>query len=557
MASSAGTSWPQDLVERPIRPWRLMLAAAVALAVLASACGSSNSPKAVSSASSTSLKPVNGGSLVVAVPAESDSWDPAKAEWAAAGTLVMSSVLEPLAAPNAQDGASPYLATSWIADQTFDRWQINLRHDVKFSDGTPFDANAVKLNFDTYVNGALTGQVLKPMIKDVRVLNPYAVVIDMKQPWAAFPSSYMTGAGAVMMAPKMINSSDQGATHPIGTGPFIFQGWTPGQSFKATRNPNYWQKGLPHLDSIEFRVITDDQTAVSSLQTGDVNMMLTQSAQSANQLAGSYNVVKNWDSEAVAVLNNTVASINGVPNPLSDIHARLALAYGTDQVALAKLEGAGVQTGTSPFARSSIWGMPDSQTGYVTYDPTKAKAELAKYEADSGQPALHISILTTPDQDAAKINQAVQAQWKKLGIKLDIIALQQPELIKRLISGTYETVYLHNYDYPDPDNEQVFWSSKTISGVGGVNINFSLYANPQIDKDLNQGRVSGYISQRQAAYRDLVKQLNAAALNIWLFRTPYSIIAAKNVHGLDQAKTVPFGNFSPKVWVANLWLSNS
>jgi peptide/nickel transport system substrate-binding protein len=540
------------------RPWQLLVAGAVALALLAAACGSSTGQKAGSQSTTTTVgKPVDGGSIVFAVPAESDTWNAATAEWAAAGTFVGSSVLEPLAKLNARDGADPWLATSWIADSTFDRWQINLRPNVMFSDGEPMDANAVKLNLDTYVHGALSGQVLGPMVQDVRVLNPLAVVVDLKQPWAAFPSSFLDGDAALMMAPAMIHSKDGGGTHPIGTGPFVFQSWTPGQSFKVTKNPHYWQKGLPHLDSIEFRVITDPSTAMSALQNGDINMMLSMDGQTPNRLAGSYNVIKNWDSESATVLTNTTPTVDGQFNPMSNIHARRALAYATDRDAIAKLEGGGVLTGTSPFAPSGIWGLPESETGYVSYDPAKAKQEVAAYEQDTHQPSLKLTMASVSDTDSLRINQAIQAEWRKVGIEVSIQAVDQAALIKKLVASDFETVYQRNYNYADPDNEMVFWDSSTAHGVGQININFSLYKSAQIDADLHAGRIDGYVNQRQAAYHDLVRQINAAVLDIWLYRTPYSIIADKNIHGLDVPKTVPFGNFEPKTWLADLWVSKN
>ena len=79
------------------------------------------------------------------------------------------------------------------------------------------------------------------------------------------------------------------------------------------------------------------------------------------------------------------------------------------------------------------------------------------------------------------------------------------------------------------------------------------YTTPQIETDLKTGRESGYESVRKSAYDDLVVQLNAAATNIWLYWNPYSLIANKKVHGLEKAGQVPFGNYSPKTWLGDLW----
>jgi ABC-type transport system substrate-binding protein len=546
-----------------IRPVHLVIAATLALTMLAAACGSSgtaqktsgNTPSSIGGRESANEKPIDGGSMVIAVPAETDSWNPAVAEWSQAGSLVGSSVLEPLAKLNSKGGADPWLATSWIADSTFDKWQINLRPNVKFQDGEPFDANAVARNFNTYVHGALTGQVLGPVFKDIKVTGPLQVVIEFNQPWAAFPSSYLDGGGSYMMAPAMIHSSDGGATHPIGTGPFVFQSWHQGDTFVTKKNPNYWQKGLPHLDSLTFKVISDESTAVAALQSGDINMMLSTSAQDANKLQSSDIVVKNWDSETVSALANTVSSINGTYNPMSNLHARLALAYATNRTAIAQHEGAGVQTATSPFSPDGVWGMPDSQNGYVDYDPQKAKQEVAAYEQQTGQSSLSVTLSAVSDQDTLSNVQELQAQWAAVGIKTTISTTDQPTIIKRLVAGECELVFLKSYNYPDPDVSKVFWESSTVSGVGGININFSMYKSAPIDHDLQQGMADGYASQRKAAYDDLVKQVNAAVLNIWLYRTPYSLIADPHVRGLNGARDAAFGNYEPKTWLGDLWLT--
>ncbi len=543
------------------RPVIGVIACLLALVLLGSACGSSSSTKNAAAASNATIAsagaPRNGGSLVIGIDAETDSWNPATAEWAAEGSLVGSSVLEPLAKLNSRGGADPYLATAWIADANFDRWLIKLRPNVQFQDGEPFNAAAVKLNLDTYVNGALSGQVLKPLIKDVEVQDNLTVVVNMLQPWAAFPSSYLDGNSALMMAPAMIHSPDGGASHPIGTGPFTFESWVQGSTFTAVKNQHYWQKGLPHLNSIEFKVIPDETTRVAALQSGDINMMLTKSAADANSLASSFTVVKDWDTEPTMVDLNTLSSINGKANPFSDVHARLAVAYATKSSTVARQLGAGVQTASSPWAPNNTWGMPTSQNGWVTYDPAKARQELAQYEQDSGQSSLTFTLDGTPDLDTQRTLQQLQAEWKQVGIVANLQTLDQVSLIKQLVASNFQAMLAALYNYPDPDTESIFWTSATATGEGGVNINFINYKNPQIDADLVKGRTSGYPSVRKAAYDDLVHQLNSAAVNDWVYFTPYSFVAQHTVHGLQGAQQVPFGNYQPKTWLADLWVSTS
>ncbi len=532
---------------------------AASMALLLGACGSPSSTRSASSstAPASASKPKDGGTLVVGVNAETDNWNPATAEWASQGSLVGSAVLEPLAKPNAKGGADPFLATSWIADTTFDRWLINLRPGVTFQDGEPFDASAVKLNIDTYIHGALSSQVLGPLISDVEVQGPLSVVVNLKQPWAAFPSSYLDSGSAYMMAPAMIHSPNGGANHPIGTGPFTFARWTPGSSFNVVKNPHYWQTGLPHLNGITFRVIPDESTMVSALQDGDVNMVLTTSAQDADRLGSSFTVVKDWHTEDDFVELNTADAVGGKPNPFADIHARLALAYATNRQAVAKQVGGGVQTASSPWAPTNTWGLPDSQNGWVNYDPAKAKQQLGAYEADSHQPNLSFTLIGATGTDVARTLQQLQQQWAQVGIHANITTMDQATAINQLVAAQYQALFLYSYNYGDPDGDWVFWSSSTAHGVGGININFSLYANPQVDQDLATGRTNPYPDKRKDAYDDLVHQLNSAATYDWLYRTPYSLIAQHQVQGLDTPRTVSFGNYSPKTWLGDLWLAGN
>ena len=254
-----------------------------------------------------------------------------------------------------------------------------------------------------------------------------------------------------MMAPSMIAAGAAGSKHPVGTGPFVFSGWEENSSLTVNRNPHYWggldaagkvQQGTPYLDSIRFRVITDDQTRSEALQSGDIDMLSTISARTANSLAGSFNEVKDWDAGSVFVQPNTVATVNGKPNPMANIHARLALAYATDAKAIAALAGKGLNLATSPFGPNTPWGMPSSQNGYVNYNLTQAKSEVAEYEKETGDTSLTITLMGLPNIDVVTSLQALSAQWAKAGITTHIQTLDQSARITAVVTGNYE-VDLH------------------------------------------------------------------------------------------------------------------
>ena len=547
-----------------------LLAIVLTLAFAAAACGSSGhkSDATGSGATSSTAKPQSGGSLVVGIRAETNGWNPAQAQWADTGSLEGSTVLEPLAQVGADSGAKPWLATNWYPNKDFTKWVVNLQKGVTFHDGTPFTAQAVVKNIEASAKGPLSGLAIGPMFKDEKVLSSSSVLIELTQPWAAFPSSFLDGGSAYIMAPSQIAAGSAGYNHPVGTGPFEFDSWQQNSSFRVKKYSNYWggldasghrRTGLPYLNSIEFRVITDDGTRTSALQSGDINMEYTTNADDANKLASTYTVIKDWDTESAFVMPNTAPTVGGQPNPLSNVHARMALAYATDSSTVAKEIGEGVKVPTSPWSPTNPWGMPDSQNGYVNFDLNKAKSEVAAYEQATGASSLSFTLSGLPSIDDAKTLQQLQAQWKLAGINVKIETLEQTAYITKIATGGYQAAFFRNYGYPDPDQDYYFWSSTTAKGVGNISINFTQYTTPQMDQDLTTGRQSGFANIRKPAYDNLVKQLNAAATNIWLYSTPYSFIAQNKVHGFDAydgPEHIAFGNYLPKTWWSEIWLQS-
>jgi len=543
---------PDGSPPRPRRPtWAAAMATLVCLVLLAGCGGSSKS----SSSSGGTTRPTDGGQLVVAVGGETNGWNPHQDEWAQSGVLVGSSVLEPLAATAHDLSAQPWLATSWTPNATYDTWTIHLRTGVTFQDGEAFDAAAVKQNLDDASSAPLSGEALAGMFKQVTVVDDHTVQVELNQPWAAFPSSFLTGQSAMMMAPKMLQSSDHGVNHPIGTGAYTFVSWQPGASFVTRKNPTYWQKGLPHLDGLTFKVLTDPTTQASALQSGDVGLVFTSSAQIAIQLDGQYTQLRDWSTEPGMAMVNTLPTVNGKPNPMANLHARLALAYATNRAAIAAQEGAGVHSPNSPFPPDSPWGMPENQNGYPSYSLAKARQQVAIYQQQTGQPNLTLTLTGTPDTGTQRVMQILQAQWKEAGIHTDLQGVDQASFITQVVAGHYEVAMFTIYSSPDPDQNHYFWSAETAKPEGQVSINFTRYTTAEMQADLKIGRENPSAPARKAAYDDLVRQINAAAVNIWTFSTPYTLISAHNVHGLPSGPdAAPFGNFQPKTWLADLWV---
>lgn len=552
---------------RPHRPWRRAALASAAVAatvgLLGAACSKSSTPDSASTATTVNEgTPTPGGKLVMAVTAETNGWNPGLAQWADAGNFVGGSVLEPLVTFDNQGNYVNWLAESVepTTPNDFTAWTIKVRPGITFHDGRPLDAQAVKTSLDVYRGShytdatALSSIVLKDSYRDVVVKDPMTVQVTLARPWSAFPAN-LAGPSGYIMAPSMVDAPDKGVSKPVGTGPFVFDSWVPDASFRARKYTSYWKKDAagnpqPYLDEVEFKPLPDNKQRLAALETGDVDMILTTQAADAGTAKSKYNVVTDYNGEKTMVMLNTAEDPSKSKNPFKNVHARRALAYATNRDAIQQLVGAGedVAFSSAPQLTTSKWAMEESKTGYYPYDPAKAKQEIETYKQETGYPDFTFKFSGLANIEDQQVMQALQQQWSEVGIKAEIEVVEQQAYIGQVTLGGFQAAYFRNFAYIDPDSNYVFLHSSTAKGLGALSINFYQYKNADNDKALDTGASSGDFATRKAAYEESTRNINEAALNIWLFNTPYALIAQPNVRGLGPAQQNGFGNFLPKPW---------
>ena len=539
------------------------------MALLFGACGGGSTdrrrrhaPGSIPNELEADEAPQSGGKLVVAVPAETNGWNPSINQWADAGAMVGSAVIEPLMVLDKEGNAVNFLADSVVsADPEFKVWDVTVKPDIVFHNGEKLDAEAVKLNLEATFKSGLTQIAMAPMYDRVEVTGPLTVRVYLKKTWAQYPQA-LSGAGW-MLAPKMINHVnaegvvDGGVLEPIGTGPFVFDQWRQNDFFRATRNDNYWRKDengvqLPYLDEIEFRPIIDDDAKERALGTNDVDLAYTTSAQVAERIPDDYTVIRDYTSERTFVMLNTGDNDRNTGNPFDNIHARKAVAYATDRQQIADLVGTGVQITTQGYRPDSQWHIPEDETGYYPYDPVKAKEEIELYKADTGEAGLSFTLSGLPNLEDTSLMQALQQQWKDSGIEARIEQVDQVKYISTIALGSFQAAWFRWYGNPDPDANYVYNAAETAAGP--VYINFTQYTTPEMQANLEAGRATQDVPTRKAANDKVIKEINEQALNIWLFDTPYSLIANAQVRGLNEFRTKPFGNFLPKPYWADVWI---
>jgi peptide/nickel transport system substrate-binding protein len=504
--------------------------------------GSSNGTVAEGSADTSpdvvlpaSGQPKAGGKLVYGLEAETDGWDPTSNRWATSGTQVALTIFDALVALDKDLKPQPMLAQSLTPNADFKEWTVKLRPNVKFHDGSPLNATAVKKSVEKFKASPLTGAAAKPIDK-VEPVDDLTLKFIMNQAWAVFPSS-LTGQGGVIPAPAMLDNPE-GSRHPVGTGPFVFQTWTPDKSLSVTKNASYWRQGLPYLDAVEFRPLPDASSRYNSLLSHDIQLTVSSSEDIIKRMLADSKDGKIQTVRSIGNNDLSLILLNASKPPFDDIRARQALAYAIDRKSLSELTGTdpGLQA-DSVFQKDSVWYK--AQPDYPSYDPEKAKALIKAYTAEKGP--LEFTFGSTGDPLVLQAVQALQAQWEAVGIKATIKTQEQATYIIDAITGSYQANIWRQFGAADPDGNYIWWISDNANG--NLALNMARNKDPQTDAALQKGRGTLDQATRKAAYDEVQARQTAVLPYIWLSHGRWTAGADTKLRGI-QGTPLPDGGTS-------------
>jgi peptide/nickel transport system substrate-binding protein len=493
--------------------------------------------------------PVPGGSLSFGLSAETDGWNVTAGRWASSAYIVGNAIFDPLAAYDANYEPQPYLAESFTSNADFTTWTITLRPGVQFHDGSPVNAEVVAANLTAHTKAALTSPAVS-FIDTVSVASELEVEVTMIKPWSTFPNTLTTQIGYVM-AQSMIDDPD-GARNPVGSGPFVFQQWTPGQSLKTTKNDNYWRDGLPYLDAVEFQVLPDIQTRNRALDAGQIQAMQTADASQILRFAESAsegNVQMYSDDNAE--VDETFIALNVSKPPFDDPLAREALAYSVDRQALTDQAYEGLfPPAVGPYQPSSDFYV---DAGVPEFNPDKARELVAQYEAKYGTKlAFSANILPVPE--VRRIGETLQQQAADVGIEVTLDAMDQATLIVRAVTGDYQATGFILFGQPLLDSEYVFIADYPE----GNPLNFTRNKNPRIVEALDAARATTDRSARAEAYAEVQRQMATDGNFVFTVHNLSAVVYANNVYGIADW-SLPSGDAGGRTIAPRLmeaWVSN-
>ncbi|MCX7234663.1 MAG: ABC transporter substrate-binding protein [Burkholderiales bacterium] len=367
--------------------------------------------------------------VVLAMTLEPPGLDPTAGAASAIAEIVQYNVFETLTKINSDGTVSPLLAEKWEVSPDLKTYTFMLRKGVKFQNGEPFNANAVRFSFERAGGDKSTNKDKRTFasMDRVAVIDDYTVVILNKSLDPDF-LFLMGQATAIIVEPK---SADSNATKPVGTGPFELSAWAKGSSVTLTKWDGYRNAAAIKMKKVTFRFISDPAAQVAALLAGDVDAFPRVTPRSVPQF-------KTNDKFQVVVSGSrakTILAINNKKKPLDDVRVRRAICAAIDRKAV--IEGAADGYG-APIGSHYVpggFGYVDT-TGINPFNIDKARALLA--EAGVKTP-LQLSLVLPPPPYARQGGEVIAAQLAKIGIVAKIENVEWAQWL----SGTYTN---KNYD---------------------------------------------------------------------------------------------------------------
>ncbi|MGA2453909.1 MAG: ABC transporter substrate-binding protein [Solirubrobacteraceae bacterium] len=543
-------------------PRRWLLAVALGVAALLSACGSTATNSASSgSLALTTYTPAAKGELANVVwdlpLGEPVPLDPTK-DWNPPENEVLAQMCDSLLRINAAMQIVPDLAESY-SHPTPLTWVYNIRPGVKFWDGKPLTAKDVVYSLERQIDPADASVYLEPMgvmIASVKQTGPLQVTLTTHVPNVLVNEMMATGMGVVTEEAftKAAGGSYGTAQHGVMcTGPFEFKSWTPGQQLVMVRNPDYWDKALePKVASVTFKWVTDSSTLTDALLTGEIDGTYEAPGSSVSELrntsAGHLYVGPATDLAGLVAIGG---------NTTQETHLLAALSLAIDRSALAKI---GYSGAASPIFSSSVFPIhyPEAAPVYEAYNEELKKefgehkanvAEARRLVAQVGKMTQPLTMVYTAGiTTESTIATAIVAEAESVGIPMQAVPLQPAAVTNLYLSPAAREKYdllLSFQLWTDMTDPLEAMAVNTLPGP----TNLSQWTlPPEALKEFNEANATTDATKRAELTVAVDKVVVKSARYIPLLYTPERMFLGKRVTG--PSASWPYAFHYP--WTAEL-----
>jgi peptide/nickel transport system substrate-binding protein len=473
-----------------------------------------------------------GGNCNAAQAAKWSSLDPTVSSGRANDKFTINQLYETLIDVDSSGKYIPGLAEAWEVkgDKTI---ILKLKKNVKFHDGTDFNAQAVKFVLERALNPETKASFRAEIedIQSIEVVDPTTVKLTLKNPSSVILGALSNYAG-YMISPAAIQKYGKDIVrNPVGTGPFKFKEAVEGDHITLVRNESYHimgkdGKGLPYLDELSIKIIPDDSVKLVNLKSGGLDLI--DSVQTIN--------IQGLKASKDLVLVPTSASrlfkllLNVTKEPLSKKEVRQAIAFAVDREEFARVVASGYGTVEPSVVMKQQWFY--SPTAKYSYDIQKAKKLLAQAGYPNG---FKVKLSFTSREPDKTIIQLVQSQLKKIGIDGEIETYDRLAFNDKWNKREGQ-IGLNFLPGPKPDpymQFQIFFATKG-------NNNFTGYSSRVFDETLEKSKETYDIEKRKALYKELQNILAEDSPEVFLFHLPLFEAHTKKLQGF---RTDPEGGW--------------
>jgi peptide/nickel transport system substrate-binding protein len=478
--------------------------------------------------------PKRGGTLVAAAEIDPIGLDPHNSS-NFSSCQAYDHFYESLTSYDEKTNIVPCLATSWDITNNGKTYTFKLRPNVKFHNGQPMTAEDVKYSVERVLDPKTASPWVSWLksIKEVKVIDPLTVQMNLDAPYPLLGS--FAGLRASAIIPKGIAEQENLKIKGIGTGPFKLVEYVPQDRIVYARNPDYWDKSLPYLDGMVFKVLTEENARIAALRAGQVQYAFL-SGQGAAQLEGAPGITVNKSPTAWVVIHY----INRRNKPLSDPRVRRALrmAVDTNEVIQKAAFGAAVPSGPVPTGYGD-WYVDPKTLPYVKADIEGAKKLLAEAGYPNG--GFKIEIKCSPQYpEFVATTLVIQESLKKLNVDVTVTQMEWGAFVadnkKSNDSCGREGTDIYasaNTFRPDPDGYLYpYFHSKGEINKGGCDT-----PDAKLDGLLVEARQSSNHAERKRLYQEIQRYALQESLDWWWY-AKYNIEAvSQKLQGYSQSFT--------------------
>ncbi|MCF2527161.1 ABC transporter substrate-binding protein [Yinghuangia soli] len=540
------------------RPGRSLGAALMAAAFLTVSCAADDKGGSAAGSGPTGA-PTRGGSATIAVNAEPSCFDIHVSPQDITASIERN-VFDSLVSQDAQGGFHPWLAASWEVAPDLTSYTFKLRTDVTFTDGAPFDAAAVKANFEHIAAKTTKSQYAASLLgggayAGTDVLDPSTVRVRFNKPFAPFLQAASTAYLGFYSPRTLTDSADKlcaGGTHLVGTGPFKVAGYTKGQSLVLENNPAYrWapatakHQGAAYLDKLTYRFLQEDAVRVGALTSGQVDAAAAippVNAKSVEGSSGTRILRRDFAGAVYSLFLNTTRA------PFDDERVRKAVQRGIDvgknveAVYFGQYKRAwsplGPATPGFSAALDNTWPYDPALAGKLLDEAGWSARDGDGFRTKDGK-RLTVSWPAAPGQVREQrdiLAQAIQADLKKIGVDVQRPALDLGSFTTNAYKGNYDLLDM-SWARFEPDLLRLYFSSTSLPSSGGQNA--AWLSNPEIDQWTAAGAATLDKATRADVYGKTQAWVVDHAAVVPLYSATTLLGVAKHLAGVE---------FDPNAW---------